>query len=178
MIRSPPRLAMLAAALFALAAAFCVPLGLEANALLSAAEDPVAIADRGVARAFDKNVAVHEIEAALDANDSDLAQSFVELADDRSAELPPALKQRVKTAVDDANWPRPAAGASARGRIRGEPKDMAGLAGTALGDLFVFGDIRDAAREGSRYVSGENYDQLVLGLAFVGIAITAGAPAT
>ena len=32
---------------------------------------------------------------------------------------------------------------------------MAGFAGTALGDLFVFGDIRDAVREGSRYVSGE-----------------------
>jgi hypothetical protein len=178
MIRSHPRLAILAAALFALAAAFCVPLGLEANALLSAAEDPVEIADRGVARAFDKNVAVHEIEAALDANDSDLAQSFVELADDRSAELPPALKQRVKTAVDDANSTSAAAGSFASGLITGEPKDMAGLAGTALGDLFVFGDIRDAVREGSRYVSGQNYDQLILGLSVVGIAITAGTYAT
>jgi hypothetical protein len=51
---------------------------------------------------------------------------------------------------------------------------MAGLAGTAVGDLFVFGDIRDAIREGSRYVSGEHYDQLVLGLACLGIAVTAG----
>ena len=32
--------------------------------------------------------------------------------------------------------------------MTGEPNDMAGLAGTTLGDLFVFGDIRDAAREG------------------------------
>ena len=55
---------------------------------------------------------------------------------------------------------------------------MAGLAGTALGDLFVFGDIRDAVREGSRYASGENYDQLILGLSVVGIAITAGTYAT
>ncbi len=55
---------------------------------------------------------------------------------------------------------------------------MAGLAGTAPGDLFVFGDIRDAAREGSRYVSGQNYDQLILGLSVVGIAITAGTYAT
>ena len=48
------------------------------------------------------------------------------------------------------------------------------LAGTALGDLFVFGDIRDAVREGSRYASGETADELVLGLACVGIALTAG----
>ena len=48
------------------------------------------------------------------------------------------------------------------------------LAGTALGDLFVFGDIRDALREGSRLASGQEADRLVLGLAGVGIAITAG----
>ena len=53
MIRSHPRLAWLAAGLFALAALFCVPLGLEAQSLLDAADDPVAIADRGLARAFD-----------------------------------------------------------------------------------------------------------------------------
>ena len=92
MIRSHPRLAWLAAGLFALAALFCVPLGLEAESLLSAADDPVAIADRGLARAFDGTVAVHEIEAALDANDADLAQSFVDLAADRGAALPPELE--------------------------------------------------------------------------------------
>ena len=59
----------------------------------------------------------------------------------------------------------PRAGESfARGLITGEPDDLVGLAGTALGDLFVFGDIRDAVREGSRYVSGEPADELVLGL--------------
>jgi len=51
---------------------------------------------------------------------------------------------------------------------------MAALAGTAVGDLFVFGDIRDALREGKRLASGEQADELVLGLACVGIAMTAG----
>ena len=83
-----------------------------------------------------------------------------------------------QAAVDDANSASAAAGSFASGLITGEPKDMVGLAGTALGDLFVFGDIRDAVREGSRYVSGENYDQLILGLSVVGIAITAGTYAT
>ena len=178
MIRSHPRLAWLAAGLFALAALFCVPLGLEAQSLLETAEDPVAIADRGLARAFDDTVAVHEIQAALDAADADLAQSFVDLAADQGVALPQKLKQRVAAAVEQANSASAAAGSFASGLITGEPKDMAGLAGTALGDLFVFGDIRDAAREGSRYARGENYDQLILGLSAVGIAITAGTYAT
>ena len=52
-----------------------------------------------------------------------------------------------------------------RGLLTGEPDDLVGLAGTALGDLFVFGDIRDAVREGSRLAKGEHADELVLGLA-------------
>jgi len=66
----------------------------------------------------------------------------------------------------------------ARGLVTGEPQEMASLAGTTLGDLFVFGDIRDALREGTRYVRGEQVDRLVLGLAATGIAITAGTYAT
>lgn len=174
MIRMHPRVAWLGAGLFALAAAFCVPLALEADALLSAADDPVAISDRALDRAFDRDTAIHETEAALSANDADLAKSFVDLADERGIALPPDLKARVATAVDEANSASAAANSFARGFVTGEPEDMAGMAGTAVGDLFVFGDIRDAVREGSRYVSGEEYDQLVLGLACVGIAITAG----
>ena len=50
---------------------------------------------------------------------------------------------------------------------------MASLSGTVAGDLFVFGDIRDVVREGKRLATGEEADQLVLGLAAVGLAVTA-----
>jgi hypothetical protein len=171
-------LAWLAAGLFALAALFCVPLGFEADSLLAAADDPVAITDRALDRAFDADTAVHEMEAALDANDADLAKSFLDLADERHAAVSPELRKRVELAVEQANSAAAAAGSFARGLVTGEPEDMAGLAGTAVGDLFVFGDIRDAVREGAHYVSGDPYDQLVLGLACLGIAITAGTYAT
>ena len=96
MIRSHPRLAWLAAGLFALAALFCVPLGLEARV---AARRRRTIRRRsptaGSRAPSTRTVAVHEIEAALDANDADLAQSFVDLADDRGVALPPELKKRV-----------------------------------------------------------------------------------
>jgi hypothetical protein len=159
---------------FALAALFCVPLAIEAGKLLAADDDPVAITDRALPRAFDRSVAVGEIEAALKANDADLAKSFVELADAQSVELPSGLRQRVEVAVVDANSASSNALNFARGLITGEPDDVVSLAGTALGDLFVFGDIRDLVREGSRYAHGETYDELVLGLACAGIALTAG----
>jgi hypothetical protein len=178
MIRSHPAWAWFGLGLFALAAAVLVPAGIEALSMLSAADDPVAIADRGLLRAFDGDVAVREIGAALEKDDPELARSFVELANDQKLELPPELKQRVQAAVDRANSATGTAARFADGLISGEPKDGAGLAGTAVGDLFVFGDIRDAVREGSRYVSGETYDPLILGLAGAGIAITAGTYAT
>ena len=62
----------------------------------------------------------------------------------------------------------------AKGLVTGEPDDLVGLAGTAVGDLFVFGDIRDAVREGTRLAAGQKADELILGLACVGLAVTAG----
>jgi hypothetical protein len=174
MDRSRPASAWFAAGLFALAALACVPLGIEAGTLIAIDDDPAAITDRALARAFDRSVAVREIETALEANDADLAKSFADLAQDRGVQVPPELSRRVAAAVERANSASAAAESFARGFITGEPDDVVGLAGTALGDLFVFGDIRDAVREGGRYVSGEPADELILGLACVGIAITAG----
>ncbi|HKH00517.1 MAG TPA: hypothetical protein VKB08_07340, partial [Bradyrhizobium sp.] len=45
--------------------------------------------------------------------------------------------------------------------------------GTVAGDLFVFGDIRDVIREGKHLAMGEDTDRLILGLATVGLAVTA-----
>jgi hypothetical protein len=177
-IRSYPAVAWLAAGLFALGAVLLVPLGIEAWSVLSSADDPAAISDRGLTRAFDGAVAVREIGAALESHDPELAQSFVDLADGRGVALPAEVKERVQAAVDQANSASATVGRFANGLITGEPRDAAGLAGTALGDLFVFGDIRDAVREAGRYVSGEAYDPLLLGLAAAGIAITAGIYAT
>jgi hypothetical protein len=163
------------AAAFAVAAAYAVP---RAVVALGGLNDPARIADHALDGRFDVGVAQREIEAALAARDADLAQSFVDLAADRRLSLDPALVQKVNAATTDAATTRHKAESFARGLITGEPDDMAALAGTTLGDLFVFGDIRDALREGKRLVSGEQADELVLGLACVGIAITAGTYAT
>jgi len=167
--------ALLAAALLAAAAVYAVP---RAADVIGGLDDPAQIADRALDGKFDAAVAQREIDAALAARDVDLAQSFVDLAASRHVALDPALPQRVAAARAEAATTRHKAESFARGFITGVPDDMSALAGTTVGDLFVFGDIRDALREGTRYATGEEADTLVLGLACVGIAITAGTYAT
>jgi len=177
--RQPPiRLLMLAAALCLLGAVVLVPRAVESVNWLLIEDDPAALADRKLVTAFDATVAAREIEAALAAKDAELAKSFAELAQDRQVPLAPDLAERVEAAVKAENTAAAKAGSFTRGLITGEPDDLVSLAGTALGDLFVFGDIRDALREGSRLATGQPADRLVLGLAGVGIAITAGTYAT
>jgi hypothetical protein len=174
---APPRARLVPAFLAALAiagtAVWVVPRGLEAQHLVSIADDPVQIADRAVSRTLDAGTAAREIDAALAADDSDLARSFVDLARSRRIALDPAQVARVDAAVANDASTGHAIGSFTQGLVTGEPKDAAGLAGTFTGDLFVLGDIRDAVREGARWARGEDVDRLILGLACVGIAVTA-----
>jgi hypothetical protein len=166
------------AALFACAALLLVPRGIDAGWLMANQDDPVGLTDRALTKSFDAAVAKREIEAALVTGDADLAQSFLDLAHDRGVAVPPELAQRVSAANAATAQMTRAAGSFARGLVSGEPDDLVGFAGTALGDLFVFGDVRDAVREGTRLATGQNADELILGLACVGLAVTAGTYAT
>jgi len=168
------RLLMIAAGIFGIGALALLPPAIEAGWLLLVQDEPAELAERKLARSFDSAAATREIEAALAADDADLARSFVELARDRKVALAPDLVARVDAAVEQAASTLKTAENFTRGLIVGEPDDLVSLAGTALGDLFVFGDIRDAVREGSRYAQGKEVDHLILGLSAVGIAVTAG----
>jgi hypothetical protein len=165
---------VVAAAFSALAVLVLAPRGLEAGWLLVAQDDPAMIADREVGSRLSIAVAEREIEEALAAGDADLANSFVELAQQHDIVLDPALVAKVSAANEAARSTSGQVEDFARGLVTGEPKDGVALAGTAVGDLFVVGDIRDAVREGAHLVSGEPADRVVLGLACVGIAVTAG----
>jgi hypothetical protein len=170
--------ALLACAVLAGGAVYAVPRGLEAQHLIAIENDPVEIADRALDEKFNARVAAQEIDSALAADDADLAQSFVELSKARGIALDPAQVAKVDAAVAKANSTQASVESFAQGLVTGEPNDAVGLAGTITGDLFVFGDIRDAVREGGRWVKGEEVDTLVLGLAAVGLAVTAATYAT
>jgi hypothetical protein len=172
-LRRQPAVAVALAALFAIAAGFFLRGSLAAHERIVAADDPVAVTDQALVASFTPGVAEREIESALASGDVDLAQSFVDLAAERNLPLDPALPEKVKAADADQHTIANTTGRFVHGLWSGEPTDFASLAGTAFGDLFLFGDIRDAAREGTRYLTGQQYDPWILGLAGVGIAITA-----
>ena len=170
----PVALTLLIALVLAGTIALVGPRALDAGYLLLHQDDPVQLADHMVRTSLDPAVARREIEATLAANDPELAASFVALARGQGIAVDPELAKRVESANSTEARAAQAAGSFAHGFVTGEPEDAVGFAGTAVGDLFVFGDIRDAVREGSRLASGEQADELLLGLACVGLAVTAG----
>jgi hypothetical protein len=172
-----PVLALVAAVGFAVAAAGFIRASMDAQARASET-DPVKISERALNQSFNRDVAEREIRSALTAGDTDLARSFVELAADRGVTIDPDLIDKTKQVTVQQATLTSRAGRFIRGLWTGEPTDLESLAGTAFGDLFVFGDIRDAAREGTRYLSGSHYDPWILGLAGVGLGITAATYAT
>jgi hypothetical protein len=159
------------------AAAFALlwPHAREAAAILSAQDDPAELADLQLGSALrnNQNIVKENIEAALAANDADLANSFVELAAEQNIPVGDELRQRVSDAVADENSSSHFAKRFATGLVTGNADDVASLSGTVAGDLFVFGDIRDVVREGKHLAMGEDTDRVVLGLAAVGLVVTA-----
>ncbi|MGL5164580.1 MAG: hypothetical protein ACRC9K_01660 [Afipia sp.] len=171
------RIGLAVAATTASAAAFAVlwPHARDAGVLLLAQDDPAQLSDLQIGSALRNNDAAigQGVAQALDANDVDLAKSFTDLARDRNIPVPSDVAERVDAAVADENSTASLAKRFATGLVTGEADDVASLSGTVTGDLFVFGDIRDVVREGKRLAMGENADQLVLGLASLGLAVTA-----
>ena len=147
----------------------------DAGAILVAQDEPARLADLQLNSALRNNAGLvaESIEAALAADDSDLAASFVELAREKNFAVSDELSKRVSDAVTEAGSASHFAKRFATGLVTGNADDVASLSGTVAGDLFVFGDIRDVVREGKNLATGEDADRLVLGLAAVGLAVTA-----
>jgi hypothetical protein len=162
----------------AVCAVACVlvwPHARDAGAILAAQDDPAALADLQLNSALRNNQALVEqnIEAALAADDADLADSFVELARENNIAVAEDLSRRVSEAVTEQNSTSHFAKRFATGLVTGNADDVASLSGTVAGDLIVFGDIRDIVREGKHLAMGEDTDRLILGLAAAGLAVTA-----
>ena len=162
----------------ALSVAVCAalwPHAQNAGAILAAQDDPAALSDIQINSALRSNQALvaQNIEAALAEGDSDLADSFLQLARDKGIAVSDELSKRVTDAVADTGTASHFAKRFATGLVTGTADDVASLSGTVAGDLFVFGDIRDVVREGKHLATGEEVDRLVLGLATVGLAVTA-----
>jgi hypothetical protein len=178
----PSRLdwALTGVAVCAVACAVAWPRARDAGAILAAQDDPVALSDAQINSALRNNqsavsqsAVAENIEAALAANDADLANSFIDLASAKNIPVTDELSGRVRDAVAEAGSTSHFAKGFASGLVTGNADDVASMSGTVAGDLFVFGDIRDVVREAKHLAMGEDTDRLVLGLAAAGLAVTA-----
>ncbi len=168
----------LALAGMAVSCALCAalwPHAREAGQLLSAQDDPAALADVQLNSALRNNqkIVADNIGEALARGDADLANSFVELARAKDISVADELSRKVADAVMEENSTSHLAKRFATGLVTGSADDVASLSGTVTGDLFVIGDVRDVVREGKHLAMGEQTDRLVLGLATAGLAVTA-----
>jgi hypothetical protein len=137
-------------------------------------DDPSALAAQELSRVMTKERTDAEVSVALTSGDVDLANSFAELARDRGIVVDPTLTEKLALANSGSATAARNTRKFVQGLIVGEPDDAASFAGTAVSDLLVYGDLRDVWRETSKLAGGEDADELVLGLAGVGIAVTAG----
>lgn len=115
-------------------------------------------------------------ERALADQDDDLAASIAQLAAERGVALPAPLAARI-TAAQDAAAARTGSDAW-NGFLTGDAPNEAALAGAVAADLTGVGDVRDLYTQAARYVSGEEVDPLIIGLAAVGLGLTAATVAT
>jgi hypothetical protein len=169
-----PVIPVVAGAALCVAAAYvALPHARESYTLLNAQDDPAALADIFVAKALTPSVARIEIENALSADDADLAASFLELARNRGVAVDPALLKQVEDANSTSAQAARATRSYVKGLRTGAPDDLAGFAGAMTRDLSGYGDIDDAVTEGTHLANGEAADELVFGLACVGLVATA-----
>jgi hypothetical protein len=142
-----------------------------------AADDPAALANlRLKGGVLTPERVKAEIATAVAANDDELARSFIALAEANG--LPVSAEQHAQLAKLEAGTPKRTARDFAGGFIAGETDSLAGLAGAVTGDVIGYGDLRDLWREGQTLARGGEPDEIVVGLAAVGLAITAGTWAT
>jgi hypothetical protein len=123
---------------------------------------------------FSADAAAKEIDAALAADDIEMAESFLALADARGVAISGELRSRIEAAQTAREQVRRVASRFGKGFVTGNAEGVEGLAGAAVGDLLVYGDIRDLVREGAQWVRGEKVDPVMAGLATAGLAVTAG----
>ena len=160
------------AALLALAI-YVLPQGKRAAELHMAANDPAKLSELQLDRVFTPDYARDEIAKALGADDVELADSFVALADERNVPVPDDLRARLAEAQTPVNQRKRMAGSFGRGFLTGETKDGAGLVGAAAGDLIGWGDVRDLARESWHAATGQEVNKWLVGLSAVGLGVTA-----
>ncbi|WP_147283724.1 hypothetical protein [Bosea caraganae] len=147
------------------------PNGWQSWQLRAAADDPAALSQIRLREVATPERIAAEIDLALAEADTELADSFVGLAQERGIVVAPEQSQRLATLKDEAL--SRAVQDFGYGFFMGERVSGAGFAGALTGDVIGFGDLRDLAHEGQKLVRGEAIDNTILALAGAGLVLSA-----
>lgn len=161
--------------LLAILGSLALPRGIAAARYLAGPHDEAATASYALTHKTADDYAVAARDA-LAQNDVDLAAAIAQLAAERGTPLPTGMATWIKAAQDHA---AARTGLDAwNGFLTGDAPNEAALAGAVAADLTGVGDVRDLYDQASRYVAGQQVDPLVIGLATVGLGLTAATVAT
>jgi hypothetical protein len=153
-----------------------VPTSLRHWQIVASAGDPVALSELRLDQALDRERVSSEIDFALAARDGELARSFVALAQERAI---PVAPQRIREIEEfERGAALRAVGDFGHGFLKGDRDGGAAFSGALAGDLTGFGDLRDLALEGRKWLEGGEPDRAVLILAGAGLALTAATVAS
>lgn len=119
---------------------------------------------------------IAEIEIALAARDGDLARSLIALAKDQQVAVPPELEAELAAfpAVDLGH----VLGQGWNCIVNGDFDSEAGFACVVATDLTSIGDVRDLVAQGGNYLTGQPVNYFTLGIASVGLTLTAATVGT
>jgi len=137
---------------------FHIPLDKAVRADLSAAASPAQINTK--------------ILDALEKDDIEDADMYADIGRFMNYEIPADTSRRLEEAHSMSATVVRNTWEFGTGFVTGEGDSTAGLAGAVTSDLTVIGDVRDIAGEGTKWLRGEDYNELIIGLSVVGIAAT------
>jgi hypothetical protein len=152
-----------------LGCAFATPSAWQAWRLYAAGDDPAARADVRLEGVTATHIAA-EIEAAIKIEDEELAECFIALAAARGVLVDPQAQSRVEAL--GAKNPQRALREFGQGFVDGERANLAALMGSTTSDLLGYGDLRDLWREGRKVAAGGTADEMTIGLAAAGLALS------
>ncbi len=109
-----------------------------------------------------------EVQTALDEDDIAEAQNLVALATDYGHTLPPELIEKTEEGYLAATY-RYTSG-FVNGFAYGEVDSVQTLLGSLASDYVGYGDLRDISTEGTKFITGESYDAITLGIAAAGLS--------
>ena len=164
----PVLLAILVVAV--LGCAWTTPSAWSAWRLYVAGDDPAARADVRLEESVTATRIAAEIDAALKAEDEELAESLIALAAARG--VPVDLQAQSHIEALRAKGSERALRDFGQGFAGGERANLPALIGSTASDLLGYGDLRDLWREGQKVLKGAPADQLTAAFAAAGLALS------